>query len=73
LPRAVSGIEYGRIRPGNGILLRFKEKGGKEKELPVHHKLEEILDQYLEATGLEKEQVSVLLTAPTVSGRILLK
>jgi hypothetical protein len=36
-------------------LLRFKEKGGKEKELPVHHKLEEILDQYLKATGLEKE------------------
>jgi len=26
-------------------LLRFKEKGGKEKELPVRHKLEEILDQ----------------------------
>ncbi|MBV8532682.1 MAG: hypothetical protein JO207_02675 [Verrucomicrobia bacterium] len=23
---------------------RFKEKGGKEKELPVHHKLEELLD-----------------------------
>jgi hypothetical protein len=43
------------------------------KELPVHHKLEEILDRYLKATGLEKEQVSVLLTAPTVSGRILLK
>jgi hypothetical protein len=33
-------------------LLRFKEKGGKEQELPVHHKLEEILDQYLKASGL---------------------
>ena len=32
---------------GKRFLLRFKEKGGKEKELPVHHKLEEILDQYL--------------------------
>jgi len=31
---------------GNGFLLRFKEKGGKEKELPVHDKLEERLDQY---------------------------
>ena len=31
---------------GKRFLLRFKEKGGKEKELPVHHKLEEILDQY---------------------------
>lgn len=27
---------------GKRYLLRFKEKGGKEKELPVHHKLEEL-------------------------------
>jgi hypothetical protein len=41
-------------------MLRFKEKGGKEKKLPVHHKLEEILDQYLKfkATGLKKEPAS---------------
>jgi hypothetical protein len=32
------------------ILLRFREKGAKEKELPVHHKLEELLDQYFKAT-----------------------
>ena len=37
---------------GKRFLLRFKEKGGKEKELPVHHKLEELLDEYLKATGL---------------------
>jgi site-specific recombinase XerD len=48
---------------GNRFLLRFKEKGGKEKELPVHHKLEEILDQYLKATGLEKEPESPLFPA----------
>jgi len=29
-------------------LLRFKEKGDKEKELPVHHKLEELLAGYLQ-------------------------
>jgi hypothetical protein len=47
---------------GKRFLLRFKfkEKGGKEKELPVHHKLEEILEQYLKATGLEKEPESPL-------------
>ena len=39
------------------------EKGGKEKELLVHHKLEEILDQYLKATGLEKEPESPLFPA----------
>jgi hypothetical protein len=48
---------------GKGFLLRFKEKGGKEKELPVHHKLEELLDQYLKASGLEKEPGSPLFPA----------
>jgi hypothetical protein len=32
---------------GKRFLLRFKEKGSKEKELPVYHKLEELPDQYL--------------------------
>src|SRR4030088_1790154 len=36
-------------------LIRFKEKGGKEKEIPVHHRLEEILDEYLEVSGLRNE------------------
>jgi hypothetical protein len=35
---------------GKRFLLRFIEKGGKEKELPVHHKLEELLDEYLKAS-----------------------
>src|ERR1700735_3495255 len=48
---------------GKRFLLRFKEKGGKEKELPVHHKLGEILDQYLKETGLEKEPESPLFPA----------
>ena len=48
---------------GKRFLLRFKEKGGKEKELPVHHKLEELLDQYLKASGLEKEPDSPLFPA----------
>ena len=48
---------------GKRYLLRFKEKGGKEKELPVHHKLEEILDEYLKTTGLEKEPGSPLFPA----------
>ena len=48
---------------GKRFLLRFKEKGGKEKELPVHHKLEELLDQYLKASGLEKEPESPLFLA----------
>jgi integrase/recombinase XerD len=48
---------------GKRFLLRFKEKGGKEKELPVDHKLEELLDQYLKASGLDKEPQSPLFSA----------
>jgi integrase/recombinase XerD len=33
-------------------MIRFRERGGKETEIPVHHKLEELLDQYLEISGL---------------------
>jgi integrase/recombinase XerD len=56
---------------GKRFLLRFKEKGGKEKELPVHHKLEELLDQYLKITGLEKEPESPLFpTALVKTGKL---
>jgi site-specific recombinase XerD len=48
---------------GKRFFLRFKEKGGKEKELPVHHKLEELLDEYLKATGLGNEPGSLLFPA----------
>jgi integrase len=48
---------------GKRFLLRFREKGGKEKELPMHHKLEELLDEYLKATGLGNEPGSPLFPA----------
>ena len=48
---------------GKRFLLRFKEKGGKEKELPVHHKLEELLDEYLKVTGRGAEPGSPFFPA----------
>lgn len=36
--------------------LRLKEKGGKERTVPVHHKLEEYLSTYLEEAGLEDQK-----------------
>jgi len=59
----ISGPPIESVLPTETPLNRFKEKGGKEKELPVHHKLEELLDQYLKATGLEKEPGSPLFPA----------
>ena len=41
---------------GKRFFLRFKEKGGKEKELPVHHKLEELLGRVPESSGLDSER-----------------
>jgi integrase/recombinase XerD len=32
--------------------LRLHEKGGKRHEMPVHHKLEQFLDDYLDAAGI---------------------
>ena len=51
----------GLSRPG--AFSPIKEKGGKEKELPVHHKLEELLDEYLKTTGLGNEPGSLLFPA----------
>jgi integrase/recombinase XerD len=48
---------------GKRFLLRFKEKGSKEKGLPVHHKLEELLDEYLKVTCLGAEPGSPLFPA----------
>jgi site-specific recombinase XerD len=45
---------------GKRSLIRFREKGGKEKEIPVHHKLEEYLDVYLEAAKLSEQPASLL-------------
>ena len=36
--------------------LRLHEKGGKEHEMPVHHLLEQILDEYIVAAGLQSGQ-----------------
>ncbi len=48
------------LQVGKRSLIRFREKGGKEKEIPVHHKLEEYLDVYLEAAKLSEQPASPL-------------
>jgi len=45
---------------GKRSVLRFGEKGGKEKEIPVHHQFEAILDRYLDASGLRTQPDSPL-------------
>ena len=55
------------FQAGKRSLIRFKEKGGKEKEIPVHHKLEEILDEYLKVSKLRENPVAPLF--PTMLGK----
>ena len=51
------------FQTGKRSLIRLTEKGGKEKEIPVHHKLEEILDEYLEVSGLKHQSDAPLFPA----------
>ena len=48
------------LQVGKRSLIRFRAKGGKEKEIPVHHKLEEYLDVYLKAAKLSEQPGSPL-------------
>jgi hypothetical protein len=52
---------------GKRSLIRFKGKGGKEKDIPVHHKLEEILDEYLKVSMLREQPDAPLF--PTTLGK----
>ena len=47
---------------GRRLWVRLHEKGGKEHTLPCHHELEEYLEVYMEAVGVNGEgSVSTLL------------
>jgi integrase/recombinase XerD len=48
------------FQTGKRSMIRFSEKGGKETEIPMHHKLEELLDQYLETSGLRNRPNATL-------------
>lgn len=45
---------------GKRYWIRLHEKGGKHHEMPAHHKLEEYLDEYIEAAKLSGEPKSPL-------------
>jgi integrase/recombinase XerD len=54
--------------------LRLHEKGGKEHEMPVHHLLEQILNEYVETAGLRSGQPlfqNVYSAGTAVTGQFL--
>jgi integrase len=48
-------VEYYFPR-GKRFYVRLHEKGGKQHEMPVHHKLEEYLDDYISAAGIGEDE-----------------
>ena len=52
---------------GKRCWLRLHEKGGKEHDVPAHHKAEEYLDVYVQIAGIAEEQKSPLFR--TADGR----
>jgi site-specific recombinase XerD len=44
------------FQAGHRWQLRLQEKGGKRREIPVHHKAGEYLDAYLRAAGIREEK-----------------
>lgn len=51
---AVAGLRRKHLfHDGSQYFLRFGEKGGKQREIPVRHDLEQLLVKYLETAGLK--------------------
>jgi site-specific recombinase XerD len=57
---------------GSQFTLRFEEKGGKAREIPVRHDLERYLREYLEAAGLKDadRDTPLFRSAYRTSGRL---
>ena len=49
---AVAGLRRGSFYDaGDQWMLHFEEKGGKSREIPVRHDLQQMIDEYIEAAG----------------------
>ena len=54
---AAVGMNVGDYYPqGKQWALRFREKGGKRKQIAAHHKIEEYMDAYLTKAGISEEK-----------------
>lgn len=69
---AVVGMNVEDYFPqGKRWWFRLHEKGGKLHELPAHHKAEEFLDAYLDASGLRDETRAPLFRTAVGKTRVL--
>jgi site-specific recombinase XerD len=53
---AVAKLRLGDVQhDGSQYLLRFSEKGGKSREIPVRHDLERFIQEYIDAAAIREE------------------
>jgi site-specific recombinase XerD len=63
---AVVGMKVEDYYPaGKRWWVRLHEKGGKQHEMPAHHKLEQFLDEYLAAAGIREDGKTPLFRSTT--------
>jgi site-specific recombinase XerD len=70
---AVAKLKRGGFyNAGEQWMLHFEEKGGKSREIPVRHDLEQILFAYLDAAGIQNapEETPLFRTAYRKTGRL---
>ena len=66
---AVAKLRLGDFQHDGGqYVLRFQEKGGKSREIPVRHDLEGVILAYIEAAGLANEAKDSPLFRAAVNG-----
>ncbi|WP_022836935.1 tyrosine-type recombinase/integrase [Salisaeta longa] len=54
---AVARLSVGDYyRAGHRRFLRLREKGGQERSIPAHHKMQDYLEAYLDAAGIRKKK-----------------
>jgi site-specific recombinase XerD len=70
---AVASLRRGSFyHPGDQWMLHFEEKGGKSREIPVRHDLEQMLFDYIDSAGLRDapKQSPLFRTAYRKTGRL---
>ena len=70
---AVATLRRGSFyHAGDQSMLHFEEKGGKSREIPVRHDLEQMLFEYLDAAGLRhaRKDTPLFRTAYKKTGRL---
>jgi integrase/recombinase XerD len=55
---------------GRQMRIRLHEKGGKEHDLPVHHRAVEYLDAYIDAAGIADDKKSPVFRSVDRSGKV---